>query len=146
MNSLSAENSKLRKEIDDLNSQKIKVIKNDIIKELTNNSGINTYASIVDLSTSRIKDLCFSIGSQINNVFLIFISIDNNKAYCSCYISKEIVSDKILNASNIISKLSGFINGKGGGQPFYATCAGDNLGGIDKLMSEAKKIQNEFQK
>ena len=146
VNSLSAENSKLRKEIDDLNSEKIKVIKNDIIKELTNNSGINTYASIVDLSTSRIKDLCFSIGSQINNVFLIFISIDNNKAYCSCYISKEIVSDKILNASNIISKLSGFINGKGGGQPFYATCAGDNLGGIDKLMSEAKKIQNEFQK
>ena len=62
------------------------------------------------------------------------------------YISKDIVSNKSLNAPDVISKLSGFINGKGGGQPFYATCAGDNLGGIDKLMSEAKKIQNEFKK
>ena len=71
---------------------------------------------------------------------------DNNKVYCSCFISKDIASSKKLNASEIISELSSYINGKGGGQPFYATCAGDNVSGIDKLILEAKKLQNQLQK
>ena len=51
-----------------------------------------------------------------------------------------------LNASEIISNLGSHINGKGGGQPFYATCAGDNISGVDKLISEAKKLQKQLQK
>ena len=146
VNSLSIENSQLKKEIDILNSEKIIVIKNDILKHLTNKSGINTYSSIIDLKPSKIKDLCFSIGAEIKNVFLILVIKDNNKVYCSCFISKDIASSKKLNASEIISELSSYINGKGGGQPFYATCAGDNVSGIDKLILEAKKLQNQLQK
>ena len=51
-----------------------------------------------------------------------------------------------LNASEIISELGIHIHGKGGGQSFYATCAGENISGIDKLISEAKKLQNQLQK
>ncbi len=146
VNSLSIENSQLKKEIDILNSEKIIVIKNDILKDLRNKSGLNTYSSIIDLKPSKIKDLCFSIGAEIKNVFLILVIKDNNKVYCSCFISKDISSSKKLNASEIISVLSSYINGKGGGQPFYATCAGDNVSGIDKLILEAKKLQNQLQK
>ena len=146
VNSLSIENSQLKKEIDILNSEKIIVIKNDILKHLRNKSGLNTYSSIIDLNPSKIKDLCFSIGAEIKNAFLILVTKDNNKVYCSCFISKDIASSKKLNASEIISGLSSYINGKGGGQPFYATCAGDNVSGIDKLILEAKKLQNQLQK
>ena len=146
VNSLSIENSLLKKEIDNLNSEKINVIKNDILKHLTNKSGLNTYSSIIDLKPSKIKDLCFSIGSETKNIFLILVSKDSNKAYCSCFISKEIASSMNLNASEIIAELGIHIHGKGGGQSFYATCAGENISGIDKLISEAKKLQNQLQK
>ena len=66
--------------------------------------------------------------------------------YCSCYISKNLVSEKNLNSSEIISKLSKFINGRGGGQAFYSTCAGDNLEGIQKLFTAAKDLQIHFLK
>ena len=143
---LSSENSVLKKEIDKLNNEKVFSVKNDIISKLENVSDLYINTSIVDLKAAKIKDLCFLIGSEIENVFLIIITKDLNKVYCSCYISKNLVSEKNLNASEIISKLSKFINGRGGGQAFYSTCAGDNIEGIEKLYSAAKDLQIQFLK
>ena len=146
INSLSSENSKLKKEIESLNNEKVLVVKNKILGEIESISGININTSFIDLKPSKIKDLCFSIGSQVENLFLIIISKDLNKVYCSCYISKNLVSEKNLNASEIISKLSDHINARGGGQAFYATCAGDNIKGVEKLNSEAKDLQIQLSK
>ena len=146
INSLSSENSKLKKEIESLNNEKVLVVKNKILDEIESISGININTSFIDLKPSKIKDLCFSIGSQVENLFLIIISKDLNKVYCSCYISKNLVSEKNLNASEIISKLSEHINARGGGQAFYATCAGDNIAGVEKLNSEAKDLQIQLAK
>ena len=49
-----------------------------------------------------------------------------------------------LNASEIVAKLGQIINGKGGGQPFYATCAGDNIDAFDELIISAKKLQKRL--
>lgn len=146
INSLSSENSKLKKEIESMNNEKVLVVKNKILGEIESISGININTSFIDLKPSKIKDLCFSIGSQVENLFLIIISKDLNKVYCSCYISKNLVSEKNLNASEIISKLSEHINARGGGQAFYATCAGDNIAGVEKLNSEAKDLQIQLSK
>jgi len=144
--SLSVENSILRKEIDKLNNEKVLSVKKDIITNLENNFGLNTITSIVDLKPIKIKDLCFSIAKEIENLFLIIITKELNKVYCCCYISKNLVSEKNLNATEIISKLSNFIDGKGGGQAFYSTCAGDNVEGIQKLYTAAKDLQIQFLK
>ena len=144
--SLSEENSLLKKEIDKLSNEKVFSVKKDIITKLENISGLNVITTTVDLKPAKIKDLCFSIASEIENLFLIIITKDLNKVYCSCYISKNLVSEKNLNSSEIISKLSKFINGRGGGQAFYSTCAGDNLEGIQKLFTAAKDLQIQFLK
>ena len=143
VNSLSVENSLLRKEIDILNNEKAKQIKNNIIENLKTYSGVNIYSSVIKLKPSKIKDLCFSIGADINNLFLIVISQENNKVYCSCFISKSLVSKMNLNASEIVAKLAKVINGRGGGQPFYATCTGDNIKEIEKLISTSEKLQKQ---
>ena len=123
----------------------LETLKRDI-KKLENISGLNVITTTVDLKPAKIKDLCFSIASEIENLFLIIHTKDLNKVYCSCYISKNLVSEKNLNSSEIISKLSKFINGRGGGQAFYSTCAGDNLEGIQKLFTAAKDLQIQFLK
>ena len=144
VNSLANENSLLRKEIEILNNEKVKKIKISVIDKLETISGIKVYSSLIGLKPSKIKDLCFSVGAEVDNIFLILISSENNKIYCSCYISKNLVSDRSLNASEIIAKLSEVINGRGGGQSFYATCAGDNIGALDKLISTASEIQKQL--
>ena len=69
INSLSSENSKLKKEIESLNNEKVLVVKNKILGEIESISGININTSFIDLKPSKIKDLCFSIGSQVENLF-----------------------------------------------------------------------------
>jgi len=141
---ISNENVSLRKEIELFNKEKLVKIKNNIIENLENISGINIYTHLSEIKPAKVKDLCFSIGAEINSLFLIVVSKENNKVYCSCYISKNLVSKMSLNASEIVSKLGQIINGKGGGQPFYATCAGDNIDAFDELIISAKKLQKRL--
>ena len=49
-----------------------------------------------------------------------------------------------LNASEIVAELAKVINGRGGGQPFYATCTGDNIKEIEKLILTAEKLQKRL--
>ena len=86
-----------------------------------------------------LKDLVFKIGDEIENIFILLVSEYNNKAYIVCYISKKLVKDD-FNASIIIKNLSTSINGKGGGQNFFATAAGDNIKGINDTIVMVKKM------
>ena len=87
------------------------------------------------LKPKLLKELCFTIANEKDNLFLILACKDLDKIYCSCYISKSLVSSRGVNASDVISNLSKIIDGKGGGQPFYATCSGTKMDSLNKLIS-----------
>jgi alanyl-tRNA synthetase len=57
----------------------------------------------------------------------------------SCYVSKELVSDKGLNAGQVVRELGKHIQGGGGGQPFFATAGGKKPEGIVDALNDAKK-------
>ncbi len=86
----------------------------------------------------EIKDLCFELGSQFDNLFLLFGAENNGKAILSCYISKELVASKGLNAGTIVRELGKHIQGGGGGQPFFATAGGKDPDGLDTALNAAK--------
>ena len=82
--------------------------------------------------------MAFELGSQFDNLFLLFATEQNGKALLSCYISKELVASKDLNAGQVVRELGKFIQGGGGGQPFFATAGGKNPAGIDEALKNAK--------
>ncbi|SDB49494.1 alanyl-tRNA synthetase [Flavobacteriaceae bacterium MAR_2010_188] len=139
LDSLQQENLKLQKEIESLLKEKAKNVKGDLLNELTEVNGIQFLAKKLDLDSNGLKDVSFEMGQKYDNLFLLFASEQNDKALLSCYISKELVSSKNLNAGNIVRELGKFIQGGGGGQPYYATAGGKNPSGIDQALSEAKK-------
>ena len=71
-------------------------------------------------------------------MFLVFGARNNDKAILTCYVSKEIVESKNLNAGTIVRELGKYIQGGGGGQPFFATAGGKNPGGIKEAIEKAK--------
>ena len=105
---------------------------------ITEINGIQFLAKKLDLDASGIKDVAFELGSQFENLFLLFGAEQNGKALLSCYISKELVASKSLNAGQVVRELGKFIQGGGGGQPFFATAGGKNPSGIDEALNKAK--------
>ena len=126
------------------NKIKIQSIKKDITKNIRKINNVNFFVGEIDLDPKSIKELCFTISDQIDNLFMILLSKSTDKVFMSCFLSKNIISEKELDASNVIKELSPLINGSGGGQSFYATGGGTNVDGIDSVISEAEKIISQI--
>ena len=127
------ENSRLKKERDQFIKEKTNSISDSIKTEIKEKKGIRFISKNVSLSPSAMKDLIFSLGNELDNLFIILISEFNSKVYISCYISKDLANSKKYDARKVISELSKHVKANGGGQPFYATAGGDYLKGIKKL-------------
>ncbi|MCK7591528.1 alanine--tRNA ligase [Subsaxibacter sp. CAU 1640] len=138
LQSLQAENADLKKQIEVLLKDKAKNIKGDLKNELTDVNGVQFLAKKLDLDASGIKDLCFELGQNSDNLFLLFGAENDEKALLTCYISKELVESKGLNAGTIVRELGKHIQGGGGGQPFFATAGGKNPAGIEDALVAAK--------
>ncbi len=139
LQSLQDENVRLKKQIESLLKDKAKNLKGDLKNEFEDVNGINFLVKKVDLDASGMKDLCFELGSESKNLFILFGANQDGKALLSCYISKELVADKGLNAGQVVRELGKHIQGGGGGQPFFATAGGKNPDGIVAALNDAKK-------
>ena len=138
LQNLQEENASLKKQIETLLKDKAKSLKGDLKNEIAEINGVNFLAKNVDLDASGMKDLCFELGSEFDNLFVLFGSEQEGKALLTCYISKELVSEKGLNAGQVVRELGKHIQGGGGGQPFFATAGGKNPKGIDEAIKSAK--------
>ena len=133
-------NTQLGKRIDNISSELSKFYLKEIIDQTQNKKSINFCLHELKCSPELLKNLAFSAGKQIENLFLILVCQNEDKVYLTCYISKNLVDDSKMNANNIVRNLSQFIEGSGGGQPFFANASGTKLNGIAKLKEEAKKL------
>ena len=89
---------------------------------------------------NEIKNLAFQLKNQVDNLFLVFGAVINNKPQLTVMISESLVDAKGLNAGNIIRDLATEIKGGGGGQAFYATAGGKDIKGLDKALDKARNL------
>jgi alanyl-tRNA synthetase len=135
--SLQDENTKLKNQLELLLKEKIDGLKNNLISEFQEINRIHFLAKQVDLSMSATKDLAQAIGTSKPNSFVFLASIEDNTPNIHCYISKELVAERFLNAGNVIRELGKYIDGNGGGQPFFASGKGKNVEGIKEALEKA---------
>jgi alanyl-tRNA synthetase len=144
VSSLQEENARLRKEVENFNKEKAMNLKGDFIRELEAINGVRFLAKKVDLDAAGIKDLSFEMGHDQDDLFLLFGTEQEGKALLSCYISKPLVASKNLNAGTIVRELGKYIEGGGGGQPFFATAGGKKPEGIMAALQQAKAYITEM--
>ena len=138
--SLQDENSKLKKELEQLN----KTVVQQLITELTNAIAVENEISYlfqeVNLDPARIKDTLFQLGQKTDNLVAVLGSVKNGKPILSCYVSKELAEKGTIQANRIIKEIGIHIQGGGGGQPFFATAGGKNPNGIENALAAAKEL------
>ncbi|MBI6119407.1 alanine--tRNA ligase [Salegentibacter maritimus] len=138
VSTLQHENVALKKQIESLLKDKAKNLKTELKSEISEINGVNFLAKQVDLDAGGIKDLAFQLGNEFENLFLLFGTEQQGKALLSCYISKDLVKEKDLHAGKIVKALGKYIQGGGGGQPFFATAGGKKPEGIKEALQEAQ--------
>ncbi|MCR8669042.1 alanine--tRNA ligase [Aestuariibaculum sp. M13] len=138
LQNLQDENAGLKKQIEALLKDKAKNVKGELKSELTEVNGVQFLAKQLDLDAAGIKDVAFELGGEVDNLFLLLAAENDGKALLSCYISKNLVADKGLNAGQVVRDLGKYIQGGGGGQPFFATAGGKNPAGIQEALEKAK--------
>ena len=137
---LKEENINLKKEIELLLNEKANVLRLESIQEIKKINGVNFLSKKVDLDANLLKSISFEISQDYDDLVLVFGSNFNNKALISCYISKPLIKNSGLNASNIVRELGKHIQGGGGGQDFFATAGGKNPDGIFEALKKVKII------
>ncbi|MDD2674020.1 MAG: alanine--tRNA ligase [Flavobacterium sp.] len=137
VHSMQEENAKLAKQIEALVKDKVKNLKASLVAEIQEINGVQFLAKQVDLNPEGAKDLAYELGNLGSNLFLVLATAEEEKPMLTCYVSKELVAEKNLNAGQVVRELGKFIQGGGGGQPFFATAGGKNVAGIQQALDKA---------
>jgi alanyl-tRNA synthetase len=134
---LQDENASLKKQIEALLKDKAKNMKGELAVAFQEVNGVKFLAQQVDLTAEGAKDLVYELGNLGNNIFMVLATVNEDKPMLTCYISKELVADKNLNAGQVVRELGKYIQGGGGGQPFFATAGGKNAAGVPEALAKA---------
>lgn len=129
----------LRKQVEQLQRQQAGSLKDVLQAELEEQNGVKVLAKKVDLPAAAIKDLLFEMGREHDNLIVLLATDQGGKALLSCFISKDLVAARELHAGTIVKELGSFIQGGGGGQPYFATAGGKDPSGIPNALQAFKK-------
>ena len=137
---LQEENARLHKELEQLKREQAKQLKGELKSEFVPVSDVQCLTKRLDLDMATLKDLAFMLGEEVKDAFILFGSTqEDGKALLLCYINKELAKNKGLDAGKIIRELGKYIQGGGGGQPFFATAGGKKTEGIQEALDKAKE-------
>jgi alanyl-tRNA synthetase len=137
---LIAKNNTLQKEIAIFQKEKAVIIKQELKQKIVNIDGVNYLGEIVALDANSIKDILFQLKGEINHFFAVIGGDEEDKCTLNIIASDEVIANKGINAGNMIRSAAKYIQGGGGGQPFFATAGGKNSKGLKEAIEEVKKL------
>ena len=137
---LQKENDKLGKQLLELQKAEARNKVAELKAKAENIGGINFLAVKLSVDAQMAKDLAFEFKGQMENLFLVVGHLADGKPGITVMLSENLVSEKQLNAGNIVRELAKEIQGGGGGQPHFATAGGKNPDGLDKAVAGARKF------
>jgi alanyl-tRNA synthetase len=128
----------LTKEIEKLQRGQLVGIKDELKKKIQDLGGVSYVSAILELDGGLIKDLCFQLKGEVDNLVVVVGGKSDGKATISIAISEELTKSKNWHAGNLVRESAKLIGGGGGGQPFFATAGGKDANGLQKAIDFVK--------
>ena len=141
INQLVTDNHALKKLLETYELEKTADLKATLKQNITSVNGINYIIQTIDIANAdRLKDLCFQLKNETENLFAVLGCVINDKPLLSITISENLVTEKGWNAGQLIRDWAKEIDGGGGGQPFFATAGGKKKEGLDMALELARRF------
>ncbi|MBF8962388.1 alanine--tRNA ligase [Pontibacter sp. FD36] len=138
---LQEDNKALQKQLEQFELKQLTSLKESLVQKAQSIDGVNFVAEKVDVSTADyLKKLAFDMRQAVDNLVLVLAAEIDGKPQIAVMLSDNLVSDRKLNASQMVRELAKEIKGGGGGQPFYATAGGKEVAGLQAVPAKAQEL------
>ncbi|MEN6618671.1 MAG: alanine--tRNA ligase [Rikenellaceae bacterium] len=136
---LIAENDNFRKTIEEAMRERAIILKNSLLENSQKINGINIVVLKGVYPADFVKNIAFLLRNEVENSAFIAGCEFEGKVHLALMYSDDLVT-KGYNASKDIREASGYINGGGGGQNFFASAGGKNPDGIAAAIAKLTEL------
>ncbi len=134
-------NKELEKTLQKLSAEKVSQLKNSLLNESEETTGINLIRAQVDVSSSDdLKQLSFDLKKAPENTLVVLGAVIKNRPLLSVILSDDLAQKGSYHAGNMVRELAKAIKGGGGGQAFYATAGGKDAAGISAALKKVEEM------
>jgi alanyl-tRNA synthetase len=131
----------LRKQIEQFAQQSINQQKDQLVGQVKPLNGVSFIAAQVQAtSADGLKTLAFNLRQSVPNLVAVLGAEIDGKPQLAVMLDDELAKGGKLNASTLVRELAKEIQGGGGGQPFFATAGGKNVGGLGSAIGKAEEL------
>ena len=134
LNKSLAENSDLKKQVDDFMKQRIAILSKQLIAEAKLENGIHVLTLTGERIPDVVKGVALAVKAECHEATAFLAATEyEDKPMLTIMLSEDLVKGG-LNAGNIVRAAAKFIQGGGGGQPHFAQAGGRNTQGLEDAM------------
>jgi alanyl-tRNA synthetase len=138
---LLSERNELKKELDVLHLEKAAQVKGQLISQFEEKDDHKVLIAQVSLpNADALKKLAYELKNEVDKSLIVLAADVDGKPQIAVIIDENLIAEKGYNAGQIVRDLAKEIQGGGGGQPFFATAGGKNLGGLPQVVSKAREL------
>ena len=133
------ESRQMKKEIESLQSDKLGGIKEKVKSKIADLGKAKLLVSKLEVpNADAVKQISFQLKQEFPGLIQLLAADTQGKPHLSVMIDESLVKEFDLNASQLVRDMAKNIKGGGGGQPFYATAGGKDVGGLDAALEFGK--------
>ena len=131
----------LEKELQTLQGEKVQQLKADLLNKVYEKDGLNLIREQVMLSSSEdLKQLSYDLRNATQNTLIVLGAVVKDKPLLSVILSEDLAAQNKYHAGELVRTLAREIKGGGGGQPFYATAGGKDVGGLKNALAKIEEL------
>ncbi|NLX63087.1 MAG: alanine--tRNA ligase [Tissierellia bacterium] len=131
------------KEIEALKAKMASSIVDEILNSKQNINNIDYIACKVEnMDMNSLRNLGDKLKDSLGSGVIVLSSVDNNKIYFLCAVTKDLV-EKGIHAGNIIKEVAKVAGGGGGGRPDMAQAGGKDVSKVDEALNKVPSILEE---
>ncbi len=135
------ENTVMNKELNAVRHNFMSIVMRDMEDDAEEVNGVAVMSKKVDpILAPVLRDFAFKLKKMHGDIVAVLGANVNGKPQLAIVISDNVVKEKHLNASEIVREAAKYMQGGGGGQPFFATAGGKKIEGLEDAIKAARSI------
>jgi alanyl-tRNA synthetase len=116
-------------------------LKDELARKASKTNGHTLIIEKVSVpNADALKNIAYALRNQFDDLLLVLAADVDSKPQVAVMIGEKLLTTNKFHAGNIVKELAREIDGGGGGQPFFATAGGKNLGGLNAVIEKAKLL------